>query len=152
MIEIPSAALTAGLLAEHVDFFSIGTNDLTQYTLAADRINEQVVHLYQPTHPAVLRLIAMTLAAGREHGIPVAVCGEMAADPLLALLLVGMGIDEFSMAPSSVPAVKDAIRKATLVQAQQLAAEVAAARSAAEALHLCHKLLAKVAPELLAVV
>ncbi len=152
MIEIPSAALAADVLAREVDFFSIGTNDLTQYTMAADRINEHVVHLYQPTHPAVLRLIAMTVEAGRKHRIPVGVCGEMAADPLTALLLIGMGIDSLSMAPASIPMVKDAIRKATLAQAQSLAAAVLAAPSSAEIIRLCRALLAQVAPELLPLV
>lgn len=152
MIEIPSAALAADILAEQVDFFSIGTNDLTQYTLAVDRINEHVVHLYQPTHPAVLRLIAMTVEAGRRHGIPVSVCGEMASDPLTALLLVGMGIDALSMAPSSIPGVKDAIRKTTLVQATTLAERALAACSSAEILLLCRELLVQVAPELIPLV
>jgi phosphoenolpyruvate-protein phosphotransferase (PTS system enzyme I) len=152
MIEIPSAALAADLLAEQVDFFSIGTNDLTQYTLAVDRINEHVAHLYQPTHPAVMRLIALTVDAARRHQIPVSVCGEMASDPLTALLLVGMGIEELSMAPSSIPVVKDAIRKTTLEQAQELAAKAAMAGSASEILKYCRDLLVKVAPELLPLV
>lgn len=149
MIEIPSAALTADLLAEQVDFFSLGTNDLIQYTLAVDRINEHVVHLYQPAHPAVLRLIEQTIAAGHRRNIPVGVCGEMAADPLLAVLLLGMGIDELSMAPAAVPAVKDVIRRTPLEEAAKLAARARTARSAAETLHACRKLLERVAPELL---
>ncbi|MDD5708667.1 MAG: phosphoenolpyruvate--protein phosphotransferase, partial [Kiritimatiellae bacterium] len=141
MIEIPSAALTADLLAQHSDFFSIGTNDLTQYTMAADRINESVVHLYQPTHPSVLRLIALTVEAARRRGIPVAVCGEMAADPLFALIFLGMGVDELSMAPSSIPVVKDAIRRTPLTRARELAAAVAGARSSGAVVRLCRELL-----------
>mgnify|MGYP001025865794 CR=1 FL=1 len=152
MIEIPSAALSADLLAEEVDFFSIGTNDLTQYTLAVDRINEHVAHLYQPAHPAVLRLIAFTIEAGRRHNRPVCVCGEMASDPLTALLLVGMGVDELSMAPASIPVVKDAIRKTTLEQARALAEEALASRSSAETIKSCRELLSQVAPELLPLV
>ena len=152
MIEIPSAALSADLLAEQADFFSIGTNDLTQYTLAVDRINEHVAHLYQPAHPAVLRLIALAIEAGQRHKRPVCVCGEMASDPLTALLLVGMGVDELSMAPASIPVVKDAIRKTTLEQARALAGQALAARSSTEILKHCHDLLVKVAPELLPLV
>ncbi len=152
MIEIPSAALAADLLAEQSDFFSIGTNDLTQYTLAADRINEHVVHLYQPTHPAVLRLIDLTVEAARRRQIPVGVCGEMASDPLTALLLVGMGVDDLSMAPSAIPVVKDAIRKTTLAQARGLADRVRASKSSDEILKCCRDLLVKVAPELLPLV
>lgn len=152
MIEIPSAALTADLLATQAAFFSIGTNDLTQYTLAADRINEHVVHLYQPTHPSVLRLISMTVEAAHAHRIPVAVCGEMAADPLMAPFFLGLGLDELSMAPSSVPLVKNVIRKTTCAQAQALTRKVLKARSSGETLRLCRNLLAQVAPELLAMV
>ena len=152
MIEIPSAALAADLLAEQADFFSIGTNDLTQYTLAADRINEHVVHLYQPTHPAVLRLIDLTVEAARRHQLPVSVCGEMASDPLTALLLIGMGIDGLSMAPASIPVVKDAIRKTSLDQARELAGQARAAKSSVEILKCCRDLLVKVAPELLPLV
>jgi phosphotransferase system enzyme I (PtsI) len=152
MIEIPSAALTADLLAPHVDFFSIGTNDLTQYTLAVDRVNENVTHLYQPTHPAVLRLIQQTVEAGRRNSLSVCVCGEMAADPMLALLLVGLGVDELSMAPVAVPAVKDAIRKTTLSEARALAARALTARSAAEVLGLCREATRRAAPELLELV
>ncbi|MFC1750537.1 phosphoenolpyruvate--protein phosphotransferase [Pseudomonadota bacterium] len=111
MIEVPAAALSADVFAKHLDFFSIGTNDLVQYTLAADRLDNTVNYLYQPTHPAVLRLIAMTLEAGRNANIPVAMCGEMAGDPRYTRLLLGMGLREFSMQPSMVPEVKVIVQR-----------------------------------------
>ena len=105
MVEVPSAALLADRMLEVVDFLSIGTNDLTQYTMAADRMATELAHLTDPWQPAVLRLIAMTAEAGRRAGKPVGVCGEAAADPLLACVLVGMGITSLSMAPAAVRAV-----------------------------------------------
>ena len=152
MIEIPSAALTADVLAEHVDFFCIGTNDLIQYTLAVDRVNDNVIHLYQPTHPSVLRLIQMTIEAGHRHGIWVGVCGEMAADPMLAMLLLGMGIDELSMSPVALPAVKDVIRKTPLSEACKLAEAALAAHTAGEVQRLCREFIRRSAPELLELV
>ncbi|MBE1236463.1 phosphoenolpyruvate--protein phosphotransferase [Phaeovibrio sulfidiphilus] len=111
MIEVPAAALFADDLARHCDFFSIGTNDLIQYTLAIDRADETVAHLYDPLHPAVLRLIQYTIKAAAEAEIPIAVCGEMAGDPRLAALLVGMGVRTLSMAPSRIPRVKHNLRQ-----------------------------------------
>ena len=105
MIEVPAAALNADRLARLVDFFSIGTNDLVQYTMAADRANEAVAHLYQPTHPAVLKLMDMTMTAAKSAGIPVSVCGESAADPLLGVLWAAMGADELSMSAGYIPAM-----------------------------------------------
>ena len=110
MIEVPSAALTADLLAEEADFFSIGTNDLIQYTLAVDRTDDRVSRLYEPLHPAIIRAMRLVVRAGRHAGIPVAVCGEMAADPVLLTLLVGLGLREFSMAPTAIPLAKRVIR------------------------------------------
>ncbi|MBN2300955.1 MAG: phosphoenolpyruvate--protein phosphotransferase [Lentisphaerae bacterium] len=152
MIEIPSAALMADTLAEKVDFFSVGTNDLVQYTLAVDRINERVAYLYQPAHPAVLRLIKETIDAGHRKNIWVGLCGEMAADPLLAPLLVGMGIDELSVAPSAVPMIKDAIRRVDYIRLQNLATIALSCKSADEILRHCHNLTSEVAPELLELV
>jgi len=121
MIEIPSAALIADALAQRVKFFSIGSNDLIQYTLAADRTNEKVSHLYEPTHPAILRLIKMTVDAAHKHGIWTGVCGEIAGDPYLTPLLIGLGVDELSAAPTVVAQVKYMIRRLKLTEAQALA-------------------------------
>ncbi len=120
MIEIPSAAIIADLLAREVDFFSVGTNDLIQYALAIDRINEQVAYLYEPLHPAVLRMLRGIVSAAHNEGIWVSMCGEMAGDPLYTLLLVGLGFDELSMTPASIPLVKRMIRSITYNQATDL--------------------------------
>jgi phosphotransferase system enzyme I (PtsI) len=124
MIEIPSAVAMADLLAREVDFFSIGTNDLIQYTLAIDRVNEHVAHMYQPLHPAILRLIQQTIEAGHRAGIPVAMCGEMAGEPLYVPILLGLGLDELSMNPMSVPRVKQIIRMASYEKSKAFLKEV----------------------------
>jgi phosphotransferase system enzyme I (PtsI) len=152
MIEITSAALTASTLAGAVDFFSIGTNDLVQYTLAVDRGNERVATLYEPTHPAVLSLMAMTIRAAHEHKISVEVCGEMGGSAVLAPLLVGMGVDELSMVPSAVPIVKSVIRRITLDRARDLAQKALHLESGGEVLTLCRSLIGEVAPETLELV
>lgn len=152
MIEIPAAALTADIIARHVKFFSIGTNDLVQYTLAVDRVNERVAYLYEPTHPAVLQLIKATVEAGHRNRIWVGVCGEMGGDPLLAPLLVGLGVDELSVAPASVPLVKDAVRSVSFAQAKQLADTSLQCETASQVLELCRSLTRKMAPELLELV
>ncbi|MCX5736704.1 MAG: phosphoenolpyruvate--protein phosphotransferase [candidate division NC10 bacterium] len=119
-IEIPSAAVIADLLAREVDFFSVGTNDLIQYALAIDRINEQVAYLYEPLHPAVLRMLRAVVTAAHNEGIWVSMCGEMAGDPLYSLLLVGLGFDELSMTSASIPLVKRMVRSITYSQASDL--------------------------------
>ncbi len=124
MMEIPSAALTADILAKEADFFSIGTNDLCQYTLAVDRMNEKLSSLYDPLHPAVLRLIKNVIDAGHRQGIMVGVCGEMASGIENSIILLGLGLDEFSMSPSAIPSVKEAIRSITFKKAQAIAKKV----------------------------
>ena len=126
MIEIPSAALTADVLAPKCDFFSIGTNDLIQYLLAIDRGNNRIAHLYEPAHPAVLRVIKRVIDDAQAHKIKVAVCGEMAGDPVYALLLLGLGVDELSMTPTLLPAVKYLIRNTKFSDAKKLAEEAMA--------------------------
>ena len=120
MIEVPSAALTADILARHVDFFSIGSNDLIQYTLAIDRGNENVAKIYQPAHPAVLRLLQMVVEAAHRNNIWVGVCGEMAADVLLMPVLVGLGVDELSAGAASIPRIKRAIQALNYEESRQL--------------------------------
>jgi phosphotransferase system enzyme I (PtsI) len=123
MIEVPSAAICADLLAPHVDFFSIGTNDLIQYTVAVDRVNPHVAKLYRPTHPAVIRLIGKTVEAGSEHGIWTGVCGEMAGDIRLTPLLIGLGVEELSVSPKIVPKVGQVIRSLDFAQCKATAKE-----------------------------
>ena len=121
MVEVPAAALIAEHLAREVDFFAIGTNDLTQYTLAVDRANEQVADLYRPFHPAVLRLLERIISAGRDAGIPVSLCGEMAADPLAVPVLLGLGLEEFSMHSQALPVVRNLIRSMSVREAKRIA-------------------------------
>jgi phosphotransferase system enzyme I (PtsI) len=124
MIEIPSAAISAERLAREVDFFSIGTNDLIQYAIAVDRVNERIAHLYEPAHPAVLRLLKMVADGAHAHGIWVGVCGEMAGDLALVPLLLGLGMDELSVGASLVPRVKRAVQSLAHTECQQLVAEL----------------------------
>lgn len=121
MIETPSAAMIADSLAKRVQFFSIGTNDLIQYSLAVDRLNEKIAHLYEPTHPGILRLIKTTVDAGQAQGIWTGLCGEMAGDLAMVPLLIGLGVDELSVAPSMVPRVKMLIRSVEIAKARELA-------------------------------
>lgn len=123
MIEIPSAAATADLLAKDCAFFSIGTNDLIQYMLAIDRVNDRIAHLYEPTHPAVLRALKQIVDEGRKQNISVSVCGEMAGDPVFAPLLFGLGVDCLSMSPAWLPSVKYLVRAMSMADARALAAE-----------------------------
>jgi phosphotransferase system enzyme I (PtsI) len=118
MIEIPSAVTMADALANHVDFFSIGTNDLIQYALAIDRVNEHVAYMYQPFHPAILRMIQQVVTAAKNAGIKVALCGEMAGDPFCTIILVGIGLDELSMNAHSIPIIKQIIRAISMKEAQ----------------------------------
>jgi len=152
MIEVPSAALTAHLIAPHVSFFSIGTNDLVQYTLAVDRVNERIAYLYEPTHPAILRLIKNTIDVGHEHGIWTGICGEMAGNPLLVPLLIGLGVDELSVSPSAIPLVKDVIRKLQYSQAEELAEMVMSSETGTDVMQRCRELIAGIAPEILELV
>ena len=132
MIEVPAAALIADVLAREVDFFSIGTNDLIQYSMAVDRNNEHVANLYQPLHPAILRMLRFVIDSARARGIEVSLCGEMAADPRFALLLVGLGLRRLSMSPRQIPEVKTWIREATVSELAELATRCMAHGTAAE--------------------
>lgn len=132
MVEVPAAALIADRLAEEVDFFSIGTNDLVQYTLAVDRMNEQIAHMYDPFHPAVLRLIRHTIEAAQARGIGISVCGEMAGDTRAVPLWIALGVTKLSMSSRFIPRVKAAIHRATRTGSEQLAERIFAARSKAE--------------------
>lgn len=132
MIEIPSAALIADQLAREVDFFSIGSNDLIQYTTGVDRMNEQIAHLYQPLHPGVLSLISMVIDAAHRHGKWVGMCGEMAGDISCVPLLIGLGLDEFSMSAGSIPLVKQRVRNLSSMQCRELAEKCLVAGTAKE--------------------
>ncbi|RBQ03104.1 phosphoenolpyruvate--protein phosphotransferase [Pedobacter miscanthi] len=132
MIEIPSAAITADILAREVSFFSIGTNDLCQYILAVDRMNEKISHLYDPFNPGVLRLISHVIEQSQKHNIHVGMCGEMAADPLATQLLMGMGLKEFSMSATSIPAVKKIILSNNMEKAGEICSKVMQMNSSAE--------------------
>ena len=132
MIEIPSAAIVADLLARETDFFSIGTNDLIQYSLAIDRVNEHVSYLYEPLHPAILRLIRRVVEAGHDAGIPVSMCGEMAGEPFYSYALLGFGLDELSMNAAAIPRVKRILRKSVAYEAKEFAGSLLLHATAAE--------------------
>ncbi|PYQ62318.1 MAG: phosphoenolpyruvate--protein phosphotransferase [Acidobacteria bacterium] len=132
MVEVPSAAVIADILAKEVDFFAIGTNDLIQYSLAIDRANESVSYLYEPLHPALLRLIKNILDAGKAAGIPVSMCGEMAADPIYAVVLIGLGLEIFSMNPSSIPIIKNIVRSVRYRDCRRIAEMALQKRTAQE--------------------
>ena len=149
MIEVPSAVLIANSLAKEVDFFSIGTNDLIQYTIAVDRVNERIAHLYEPTHPAILRLMELTVQAAHNNGIWVGVCGEMAGEISLAPLLVGLGVDELSASPGLIPRVKKAVQTLDSKECAQLVEDVRELDSAQEILERCEALARKSYGELL---
>jgi len=148
MMEVPSAVFIADLLARHVDFFSIGTNDLIQYSLAIDRINEYVAHMYQPFHPGVLRMISATIEAARKRGIPVAMCGEMAGEPLSVPLLLGLGLEEVSVNPRAVPWVKRVLRSADRRRCRRLARRVMAFETEAQITEFINQELGRFFPDL----
>ncbi len=148
MIEIPSAAMIADLLAKEVDFFSIGTNDLIQYALAVDRVNEKIAYLYEPTHPAVIRLIRNTVQAAHKEGLWVGMCGEMASDPASVLILLGMELDELSVSSALIPEIKKVIRSVSFKEVQQLSKDVFNYATAEEVQQKAMELLERVAPEL----
>lgn len=137
MIEIPSAAATADLLAEQCAFFSIGTNDLIQYLLAIDRVNDRIAHLYEPTHPAILRTLRHVVTEAHQRKLPVSVCGEMAGDPIFAPLLLGLGVDCLSMSPAWLPSVRYLVRAMTMADARSLAADALRLTSPKEIYALC---------------
>jgi phosphoenolpyruvate-protein phosphotransferase (PTS system enzyme I) len=139
MIEVPSAALVAEALAREVSFFSIGTNDLIQYTIAVDRVNERIAHLYEPTHPAILRLIEMTVAAAHAQGIWVGVCGEMAGEITLTPLLLALGVDELSVSAGLVPRVKRAVQSLDTKECSRLLEETRGLASATDILARCEE-------------
>jgi phosphotransferase system enzyme I (PtsI) len=149
MIEVPSAALSADIIAPHVSFFSLGTNDLIQYTMAVDRGNENVAHLYKPTHMAIIRLIDYVVKVSHRHGLWTCVCGQMAANPQLVPLLIGLGVDELSVSPSQAPLIKDVIRKLYYSGAVELAQKALNSTSAEHVEQLCRSMIEEIAPEVL---
>jgi phosphotransferase system enzyme I (PtsI) len=124
MIELPSAVMIADILAREVDFFSIGTNDLIQYSLGIDRTNKYVSHLYQPLHPALLRSIKYVVDAGHRAGIEISMCGEMASDPYCLPILLGMQVDSLSLNPQSIPNIKRVLRKVTMQDCTDLLKDI----------------------------
>jgi phosphotransferase system enzyme I (PtsI) len=147
MIEVPSAALMANQFAKEVNFFSIGTNDLIQYTLAVDRTNEKVAGLFCPAHPAVLTLVRDVIRAAQRNSVSVSVCGEMAGEPLYTLLLLGLGLNIFSMNGPDIPEVKKIIRSTTLEHAKQVARKVMSFDSERQVMHFLREETRKIIPE-----
>ncbi len=149
MIEVPSAALLADHLAQHVDFFSIGTNDLVQYSVAADRSNPAIAYLSQPCHPAIVRLLREVAEAACCHGIWVSVCGEMAGEPVMAPLLLGLGIQELSMSHPSIGPIKRLIRRTRIHEAAEVAQQALRCSTASQVRTLCEDFVRRVAPDVL---
>lgn len=137
MIEIPSAAATADILADQCEFFSVGTNDMIQYLLAIDRVNDRIAHLYEPTHPAVLRTLRHIVREAHRKGVPVSICGEMGGDPMLVPLILGLGVDSLSMSPPQIPEVRFLIRAMTMTDARQLALDALKLSSPQKIYELC---------------
>jgi phosphotransferase system enzyme I (PtsI) len=148
MIEIPSAVIIADALAKRAKFFSVGTNDLIQYALAVDRMNEKIAHLYEPTHPAIIRLLKQTVESAHTAGIKVSVCGEMAGDPVYTPLLLGLGVDELSAAPSFVAQIKFMVRRLKISDCRELVGHALRADSPTEILNQCKTLAVRCAPSL----
>ncbi|MDP2928613.1 MAG: phosphoenolpyruvate--protein phosphotransferase [Candidatus Omnitrophota bacterium] len=148
MIEVPSAALTADILAREADFFSIGTNDLIQYSLAVDRVNEKIAYLYEPAHPAVLLLVKNIIEAGHRSGIWVGMCGEMSGDIAMTLVLLGFGLDEFSTSPMAIPALKKIIRSVTMEQAKEVAQQAMTLSTGKEIEKFARRKLKEIVPDL----
>jgi len=148
MIEVPSAAITSDILAKEVDFFSIGTNDLIQYSLAVDRVNEKIAYLYEPAHPAVLRLIKSIIENGHNAGIWVGMCGEMAGDIVMTIILLGLGLDEFSTSPIAIPEIKRIIRSVNIRQVKEIAQEAISLPTGKEVEKFARKKLKEIVPDL----
>ena len=148
MVEVPSAALMAEEFAREVDFFSIGTNDLIQYTLAVDRSNPAVANLYSAADPSIFRMIRMVVEAGEKQQIPVSVCGQMSSDPIYIPLLVGMGLRELSVTPHAIPEVKQVIRSLTIPQAREIAQRVEGLEIARDVENFLRGELKKLCPDL----
>jgi len=147
MVEVPSIALIIDRVADEVDFFSIGTNDLVQYSLAVDRVNEHVAHLYQPSHPGILRLIREVIITSNRADIPVSICGEMCSEPAYILLLMGLGLRHFSLSPIAIPTVKRVIRQVTMKEAVKVADECLDSEQASESEELLAKRVKKLLPD-----
>ena len=147
MVEVPSIALIIDRVADEVDFFSIGTNDLVQYSLAVDRVNEHVAHLYQPSHPGILRLIREVIITSNRADIPVSICGEMCSEPAYILLLMGLGLRHFSLSPIAIPTVKRVIRQVTMKEAVKVADECLNSEQASESEELLSKRVKKLLPD-----
>ena len=148
MIEVPSAAITSDIIAREAAFFSLGTNDLIQYLLAVDRVNEKIAYLYEPTHPAVLKLIKKVIDNGHAAGIPVALCGEMGGDISLTLILLGMGLDEFSTSPIAVPEIKKIIRSIDFKTAKLIAEKALSFTTGMEVQQFAREKLIEYVPEI----
>jgi phosphoenolpyruvate-protein phosphotransferase (PTS system enzyme I) len=147
MIEVPSAAVMAPEMAREVQFFSIGTNDLIQYTLAADRTNETVAGLYTAGDPAVLRLIEMVVAAAHKYEIETSVCGEMSGDPIYTMLLLGMGLRQLSVTPQNIPEIKKIVRTVTIEEATAVAKQALRLDTARDVNHYLREQTRRILPE-----